>query len=508
MQLDLDGILHRVVDLAVKLVGAEQASLYLFDGLRIDWSRIIDTVRSTPERSVSIVSAVSAILTSGLGGWVVREKKPVLVEDTRTDDRWLAIPNDPFLARSALCVPFIDHDQVVAVLTLMHHEPKRFTQYHLRMAVLIANQATVAVRHAQMFKSIKTQQHQLEAVLQAIPDGIFVLDENGRILLANAAAFPLLGSVDKNKVIGQRLTSFASADSALVAVQQIVRAIEDSPLQSGTHWSFEARSEDRKQDFQVSMTAWEDQQEDLVGYVVVMHDVTTLRDLHRFKDEMLRIASHDLRSPLSLIIGYTDLIALDTPDPKSPVHEYVSVIRRSTERMSGLIDDLLRVERIRSSPLELHEQVDLQKLVKVVIVNMRPLAERRKQRFETILALHDVPKIMADPVLIRQSMENLVGNAIKYTPEGGRITVRAYAENGQLFFVVEDTGIGIPKDALSYIFNSFYRVRNKSTENVSGAGLGLSFVKAVIERHGGQVWVESEEGKGSKFGFRIPFPIF
>lgn len=503
--LDLDEVLRKVVELSARAVGADIASLLLYDGDKIDLARIIDTEQPGMKDNKELVSR---ILDEGLAGWVVRNKQPVLLNETFLDDRWLKFKDFSRELHSALCIPFIYREQVVAVLTLAHAQPHRFTPHHLRIMTLVASQATVAIRHAQLFKRINMQEHQLEVVLRAIPDPLFVLDENGRILLANATAVPLIGKQEPQKLLGQRLTDFTEVDSALVPVQQIIKEIEESPLNSGTNWSFETRSEARKQDFQVSMSAWEDREQDLMGYIVVMHDVTTLRDLHRFKDEMLRIATHDLRSPLSLIVGYTDLIGMDTPDPNSPVHEYVSVIRKSTERMSDLVEELLRVERIRSSPLELHEQIDVQKLIKVVIVNMRPLAEQQHLQFETQLDLDDVPGIMADPVLIRQTMENLIGNAIKYTPDSGKVTVKAFAEKGQFHFVVEDTGVGIPKDALPYIFNSFFRVRNKATEKISGVGLGLSLVKTVIERHNGQVWVESEEGKGSQFGFKIPLPLW
>lgn len=218
---------------------------------------------------------------------------------------------------------------------------------------------------------------------------------------------------------------------------------------------------------------------------------------------MLRVASHDLRSPLSLIVGYIDLIGLDLPED-SPLQQYLDVVRRSTERMNTLLDDLLRVERVRNSPLELQEEIDVAKLVRVVLVNMRPSAEAKKQRLNSDVQLDNAPKFIADAVLIRQSMENLISNAIKYTPEGGEISVKAYIENERFYFTVTDTGIGIPQEHLSHIFESFYRVPHETTSAEKGTGLGLSLVKNVIERHDGEVWVTSEVGQGSTFGFWLP----
>jgi two-component system phosphate regulon sensor histidine kinase PhoR len=239
------------------------------------------------------------------------------------------------------------------------------------------------------------------------------------------------------------------------------------------------------------------------GYVVVMRDITTLRDLNRFKDEMLQMASHDLRSPLALIVGYCSLITLEVPED-SVIQEYLDVIQRSTERMKALLDDLLRVEQIRNSPLELHEQVDILDLENQVLNNVRPLLESKNQHLEARLALENLPGVVVNPLLVREAMENLISNAVKYTPPGGRIIVRSYVQAGQLHFIVEDNGIGIPRQALARVFESFYRVRQEESGHEEGRGLGLSLVKTIIERHHGEVWVESEVGVGSRFGFWVP----
>jgi signal transduction histidine kinase len=254
------------------------------------------------------------------------------------------------------------------------------------------------------------------------------------------------------------------------------------------------------------MATWRDNFQGVAGYIIVMHDITTLRDLHRFKDEMLRVASHDLRSPLALISGYADMIKLDTPEDNSEIHEYADIIKKSTDRMGGLLEDLLRIERIRSSPLELHEQIDLENMVKVVMVNLRPLVESKKHTFESDIRLKDVPRIIADPVLIRQSMENLINNATKYTAEGGRIFVESWYDDEKFHFAVTDTGIGIPEEHQAHVFESFYRVSQDVT-NEKGSGLGLSLVNNVIERHRGELWVKSKYHEGSTFGFWLPLNL-
>jgi PAS domain S-box-containing protein len=495
--LDLDRVLKEVIHLMRTSVGATKASLLVRDELDLDWQRVILSRDLTPDETFDVVQRV---LDEGLAGWVVRHRQGTIVQDTETDERWHVFPDDTNPVRSALCVPFMHDDHVVVVLTLVHPEPGHFDNRQLRMMTIVANHATVAIRNAQLFNRVQSQQRQLEAVLLSIPDVLMVLDDRGKILLINPAAGMLLGGIEQQEAIGKLVADFAQTDRGLAPIQEII----DNPLQSGTYWSFEARSERHKLDFIVTVSMWEDAARGMAGYVVVMHDITTSRDLHRFKDEMLKVASHDLRSPLSLIGGYCDLLNMDIPASETNLHDYLDVIARSVERMNGLLDDMLRVEQVRSSPLELREPLDLNELINTVMSNMRPLASQKNQILTDHVPPEKLPIVVADKVQIREAMDNLIGNAIKYTPSGGHIMVSAYVEDNRFFFMVEDTGLGIPEEHLSRIFDSYYRAKQDGAEGIEGTGLGLSLVKTVAERHAGDVWVHSQPGVGSQFGFWLP----
>jgi PAS domain S-box-containing protein len=495
---DLDRVLQQVIGLAMKAVGATKASLFLHDHDDVDWAHIF-TMRDLPiDQAINVVSKV---LDDGFAGWVYTNKRGDIIADTTSDDRWITFKDDPVQVRSALCVPFLHNGEVLAVMTLVHPEAEHFVPYHLRLMQIIANQATNAIRNAQLVSTLRAHRRQLTTILESIRDVLLVLDQDGHIILANDVARVLLG-IDEQSLspIGRDLAEFIQKDDVFVPITEII----NNQLAQDEQWSFDTRSERHQTDYQVTMSRWRDNVREEVGYVVVMHNVTTLHDLARFKDEMLRVATHDLRSPLALISGYVDMIVMDTPDEDAPIHEYVKVVKRNVDRMGDLIDDLLRVERIRSSPLELHEQTDLEALVKVVLVNMRPAALAKEITFTGDLALKDAPKIKADTVLLRQAMENLISNAIKYTPEKGRIGVRGYVDGDKFRFYVQDSGIGIPQEHLNYVFESFYRVQGSTTQTQKGNGLGLSLVKNVIKRHGGEVWVKSQVSKGSRFGFWLP----
>jgi PAS domain S-box-containing protein len=493
--LDLDRVLERVIDLAARAVGARQpASLILYDDSDVDWGHIFVVREMSRSESLQVVRSV---LDKGLAGWVFRNRKGTIIYDTDEDDRWVVFPDDSKIVGSVLCVPLMVNDQVLAVITLEHPEKFHFNEYHLRLITIVANQASVAIRNAQLFNRQQAQQRQIENVLQAIPDVLFVLNEDGYVLMVNDAALKFLGKSTPSQVVGRHLSNYLESSASLAMVLNAVKDLTMGQRQ----WSFEVRSERRGTDYQVEISAWRDEQQ--AGYIVAMHDVTTLRDLSRFKDEMLRIASHDLRSPLSLIVGYADMVAMDIPE-ESHIHEFVDAIRRSTQRMNALLDDLLRVEQVRRSPLELIRQTSLIDLARDAVESMRPLAERKLQRLELIVEVEDLPGVEVDPALLKRAMENLIGNAIKYTPEMGRIFVRVYRTDDQFTFEVQDTGIGIPEEHLPRLFESFYRVRDERAANVTGFGLGLNLVKTIIERHHGTVGVKSEIGVGSTFWFQIP----
>ncbi len=489
--LDLDSVMQQVIRLMSTAVGATKASLFLHNEHGVDWEHIFLARDLAPDQSVVVVSAV---LDEGLAGWVIRSKKGALVQDTRTDSRWHVFPDEHQPARSALCVPFIYDDRVLAVLTLVHPEPQHFDERHLRLTTIVANQAAVALRNAQLFHQMQSQQRQLEIVVRNIPDALIVLDEGGTILLVNDTAVQLLEAASSESIIGRTLHDFARIDRVLRPAQRII----SKP--SGDYWSFEARSEKTLQDFLVTMSRWINPANSTSGFVLLLHDVTALRDLHRFKDEMLRVVSHNLRNPVSLVVTASDMLANDLqPLPEdSDILQFISIIKQSTDRMETMLDDLLRAET--SS----WHKVNPSELIESILKEFRPLAARRRQKLDVQVELDEEPGIFMDPMLIREAMVNYVSNAIKYTPQGGHITLHGYLQEDRFCFEVEDNGIGISSEHLAQLFEPYFRIERPETEAENGYGIGLNLVKAIIERHKGEVWVDSQEGTGSRFGFWLP----
>ncbi len=495
---DVDNVLKEVVRIAADSVGALHGSLFLYESSNLTWDPIHTMRRLNKDASRD---AVDTVTREGLAGWVRRKKLGVIIPDTQQDPRWYRFPYDKIEVRSVLCVPLIYQEEVLGIVTLVHEQVDYFTSYHLRLMTIIANQAAVAIRSSQTFNRMESQRRQLEAVLRATPDPLLVLDTEGYVLHASNGVEALSGPVTAADLPGMPVAELAEIDAMFAPVAQL---IGESPDRVET-WSFDVHSEPLDRDFIVNVSVWKDEADAdrHAGYIAIFNDITALSTLSRFKDRMLHLVSHDLRTPLALITGYADMMELELTDIDFPVlREYVGSIQKGSARMFQLLDNLLRVEKIRSSPIELHEMLQMNDVLRSVVDDLEPLAAQKQQKLALFIEAEDDAEVFGDSVLVRQAIENLVSNAIKYTPEGGTITLTVFQEGNRYVGTVRDTGIGIPAEDVPHVFESFFRSSNAG--RTYGLGLGLSLVKTVMQQHGGGVTVRSDVGHGSEFTYWLP----
>jgi signal transduction histidine kinase len=228
-----------------------------------------------------------------------------------------------------------------------------------------------------------------------------------------------------------------------------------------------------------------------------------LSELDRLKSEFVAIASHELQTPLTVILGYASFLKEDATGAAS---EQADVVLQSALRLRSLIDDMVNLRHVETGGAELElEQLSLHELVTTITGEFASLAEARKQNVSIKLASQP-PMVEADRQKLRLVLANLLSNAIKFTPEGGRIQVAVETKGNEVWVSIRDTGIGIPPRKQERIFDRFYQVEPSLTRRFEGMGLGLSIAKGMIELHGGRIWVESVEGMGSSFTFALPLP--
>jgi signal transduction histidine kinase/ActR/RegA family two-component response regulator len=231
-----------------------------------------------------------------------------------------------------------------------------------------------------------------------------------------------------------------------------------------------------------------------------------LRRLDELKSEFLAMVSHELRTPLTAILGYSRLLIRQVHGPlTSKQVEHQEAILRSAQRLTDLINDLLDVSRLEAARIELQPRpTDVHEVVDHAIAAVRVAAQAKQIRIANETG-PDTPPVFADATRLHQVLVNLIGNAVKFTPERGSVRVRAGRQDAQVWLAVEDTGVGIPREELSRIWDPFYQVESPMQRRHGGSGLGLAIVRRLVELHGGLVRVESEgEGKGSRFSFTLP----
>jgi two-component system phosphate regulon sensor histidine kinase PhoR len=240
------------------------------------------------------------------------------------------------------------------------------------------------------------------------------------------------------------------------------------------------------------------------GAVLVLHDITELRRLERVRRDFVANVSHEFKTPLTAIQGFAETLLNGALDDRANRKRFVEIIREHARRLARLTDDLLKLSRIEAGRLELEiRPVPVEALVNGCVETARLKAEAKGIEIH-VETQKGSPPIRGDGVQLGEVLQNLLDNAVQYTPTGGRVEVISCANGQNVVFTVADTGIGVPEADLERIFERFYRVDAARSREAGGTGLGLSIARHIVEAHGGRIWVESAVGLGSRFHFSIP----
>ncbi len=325
----------------------------------------------------------------------------------------------------------------------------------------------------------------LEAVIANIQDGVIVMDKDKNIILVNYAVNDIF-NLDGNEIVGRALAEVIK-NADLTAL--LVRANE-GPLK------YHEINFDDGRVFNAQYTPIPQ-----IGAAVTMQDISYLKELDRLKSDFIHTVSHDLRSPLTAILGYTELI--ERTGPLNPnQQEFLRRLQGSIHHITTLVNDLLDLGRLEAGFDTRREIIRLENILKYSL-DMFESQVKKKNIKLVVNVVENLKTLRANPIRIRQMLDNLIGNAIKYTSAGGAVYVSVSMQGDQVILKVEDTGPGIPSEEQGRVFEKFYRATN-ALEGVEGSGLGLAIVKSIVDSHQGRVWVESTLGKGSSFIVLLP----
>lgn len=341
---------------------------------------------------------------------------------------------------------------------------------------------------------------QLEATLGSLQEAVLIIDSENYILLANNA-LQAISARTSTQIIGQRLETVLHSSDFLGYVES-VRLGQAQPQKE-----VELIEGGRTTWLEVTGTTIHSQGSSRGPWTLfVLHDVTKLKKLESIRKDFVANVSHELRTPLSVIKGYVETL-VDAPDdiPAADRERFLKTIQRHTERLNSLLEDLLALSRLESINPGLHrEPVDLHALLGSIMDDYhgRPAAADNELNLEVDPS---IGHLLLDPLKLTQVVENLLNDALKYTPKGSHIRVSARLHGlGEVIVGVRDNGPGIPEEDLPHLFERFYRVDKGRSRDKGGTGLGLSIAKHIVQLHGGRLWVESKPGQGTAFFFSLP----
>jgi two-component system, OmpR family, phosphate regulon sensor histidine kinase PhoR len=439
---------------------------------------------------------------AGLAGQVVLERRPSLLTDYRR--QWKGEPDTPFAEQgfgSIIAVPLIFGDDVVGVLLVIDGPESRiFELEDVRLLELLAPQAAVAITNSRLFEQeraltdeLEVAKTRLETFLLSTDNPVVALDKHLRVMFANEAATRLVPEAAET-VREKTLLDLVPHN---LLPRNPRRMLHD--LKKTRSFIYEVALGGHVYLCHVARITHPEK-----GWVVVLNDVSSLKELERLQRQMIELTTHQLKNPLQAAMLHLDELEDLGSDVLTDDMRYdMTVIEEQLDRMRRLIEGILNLERLQNRSKPREEQVDLALLTQEVISDLRGLAQKKQieLRFEPVPQLSIV---VGDPGELTEAISNLIDNAIKYTPPFGSVQIASKPLNGHILLNVQDTGIGIPEMDQAHVFERFYRAEQPGTEQIGGTGMGLSLVKAIVEAHRGRIWLESELNHGTTFYIELP----
>ncbi|MBI4652653.1 PAS domain-containing protein [Candidatus Kuenenbacteria bacterium] len=349
-------------------------------------------------------------------------------------------------------------------------------------------------------EKLTVEKGKVDAVINSLTDGLIMIDQGQRIILINPKAQSIL-NIEEEKIIGKAL-------SELINFPQIKELYEILTKTAGHCREKQCElilKESVEKIFEMQTTLVVTEAQEIIGTLIILHDVTRERLINKIKSEFITIAAHQLRTPLTGIKWSLEMINTDEIT-KEEQKEFLDKAYQSNERMIRLVNSLLIVSHLEEGCFVYKfSKIQMEDLIQEIIENFK--IQIKNKNIECIFDKPKIllPKIKVDLERIQMALENLIDNAIKYTPQKGKIIISLKESDNKIEVSIKDTGMGISKENQERLFTKFFRSAEALKIETSGSGLGLFIAKNIIEAHKGQIWVESEEGKGSEFHFSLPY---
>lgn len=504
----IDDTYGQLVERIGRLLGAERCAILLLDEATGELAAQPHAYGFTPDQIARLRHRLDGDSASAR---VWRSGKPYLTNDAQRDSKNLHQFARAFGDHSLLIVPMLVQGETIGLLRASNKLSGRFTNNDTRLLTIFATQAAVVLRNAMLYREVLRERQRLQAIFDHASDGVAIIGPDHRILAFNPAMEALTGWRASDAVLASCHHVYQNHDDKGVSLCDSACPMASLYNRSQTAPYVETimtTRDGQQRDVAISYSAIAppDSDDPAAGQVVaIVRDISRSKDVEREKSQFVSTVSHELRTPLASIKASVGVLLASMPDETpEPIMRLLRNIDRSTIRLESMVIDLLDLARLQSGRVRLSlRQVDLGEVAAEAISTIRPLCDSKLQTIALVAPKRSL-LVQGDRQRLSQILLNLLSNANKYTGDGGEITIRLSRRGPDALVAVEDNGVGIAPEEHERIFERFYRPDNVSTQANVGTGLGLPIAKALVELHGGRIWLRSETGRGSCFFFSIP----
>ncbi len=494
-QLDLSAVLRKILEAAAEMLSGQAGLIALRQD---DGSYAISANYGISPQALEMLGPLLSDLPerADASGWTIPELERKLTLVARAVRLSL---------QQVVALPMMAGDQQVGAIYIFRAHGGRFSSDERQVLESFADQAAIAVNNARLYQEVAREKRRLDAILEATADGVLILDPAHRITVFNRALARMTGW-SAARALRARHDDVIQLQNQRAGMTLSEAEAGGWPLTSSGTLYVEgdlARPDGSRISVGITYAPLFDREGRLVNIVGSVRDITRFREAEELKSTFISIISHELKTPVALIKGYAGTLRRkDAEWNAATVRESAAVIEEEADRLTQLIDNLLDASRLQAGGLELNlGDVALDQMAKRLVEKFRT---QTNQHVLSVDFPPDWPLVQADAGRMEQVLSNLIGNAIKYSPSGGAVRVTGRMLPGEAIVSVSDEGIGIPVEEQARIFERFYRVDDALSRRTAGSGLGLYLAKAVVDAHGGRIWVESAPGHGATFSFALP----
>jgi PAS domain S-box-containing protein len=406
--------------------------------------------------------------------------------------------------RQVVALPLRKGWDLIGIIYIFRASEVDFSANDRQILASFADQAAIAVHNAGLYQELQEEKQRLDAIIQHAADGVMILDPECRIHVFNHTLEEMTGRAADQAIghlCGEVMALKGQRGSSIC---RDLCPLRSEPMAESLYVEGDIQHEDGEAiTVGITYSPLLNDQGELVNIIANVHDITRFREAEEMKSTFISIISHELKTPVSLIKGYAGTLRREDANwDEATLQQSLAVIEEESDRLNDLIDNLLEASRLQAGGFEIKkEEMRLDRLAERVVEKFRP---QTKGHLLVTDFPPDFPTVQADYDRMEQVFSNLISNALKYSSEGGTIKVQGWEEGEWVGVAVSDEGIGIAARDQTRIFDRFYRAEEAMTSKTKGAGLGLYLVRAVIEAHGGRIWVQSEKGHGASFIFALP----